>query len=336
LTDNLFRRIGWYLLPVVVLTIVGFVQASHTLELFRASAGLSASANPLVPEQPVSGVSVGLWETPAGATSRLINERLRTDAFLREVADNAGLGDALDAGLVNLGVVRTSVWASANGDSILNVNAQWDDPQVTYDLVVATVNEYQRFIADTVASDASEAESFYSSQLEHLKQERDDARNALSEFVSNLPANGTIPVVSNVELERLSSALEAAEDRVDETQAQINAAQLARAQQTTDARQSLTVIDQPQVPTAPQSTLVKRMTIVMSFLLLGIVVAVAALIVTTALDQTVASPADLLALDGVWLVATVPSLRKAFASGPSIPTATSRRRSVLRRRRRSR
>ena len=37
LTDNAFRRAGWLLLPVLLLSVLGFVQASRTLELYEST-----------------------------------------------------------------------------------------------------------------------------------------------------------------------------------------------------------------------------------------------------------------------------------------------------------
>src|SRR3954454_8442276 len=86
LSDNLFRRLGWFLLPVVIMTLFGFMQANKTLELYQSTGTLGASTNPLVPSQQISGVSANFWETPAGMQSRIINEQLRTDSFLTTVA----------------------------------------------------------------------------------------------------------------------------------------------------------------------------------------------------------------------------------------------------------
>ena len=124
------------------------------------------------PSRQISGASAQFFETPAAATSRIINERLQTDLFLTAVAENAGIGCAVESGVIDLGVIRQSVWASANGDSILSVNAQWADPQVSYNLAAAIIKQYQTFLTDTVASDATAADDFYTSQLEELNAER--------------------------------------------------------------------------------------------------------------------------------------------------------------------
>jgi uncharacterized protein involved in exopolysaccharide biosynthesis len=330
LTDNLFRRFGWYLLPVIALTAIGVVQATNILQTYRSTATLSASSNPLVPEQQISGVSSQFYETPAGSTSRIINERLRTDSFLLDVADEAGLLPAVENGLVPIGVVRSSVWASAQGDSILSVNASWGDPQTTYALANAIINAYQRFLADTVASDSAEAEAFYSTTLDALRTERVDTENALLAYVADLPplgADESYPINIQLQVDRLSSSLDAVEANIQRAEGNIETARLSRVQQQTEAGRSFVIIDAPRVPNAPESTIVERATLVLSFLLLGVVISIAALLLTTVLDRSISSAGDLLAIEGVSLVATVGSTRELVSH---------RRRRLFARRRRAR
>jgi hypothetical protein len=327
LTDNLFRRLGWWLLPIVAFTALGVVQAGKTIDLYHSSATLSAIENPLVDAPIVGGASVQWWETPAAATSRIINEQLRTDSFISAVADSAGLADAIEADLVTREIVRSSVWSSPAGDGILSVNATWADPQTSFQLVTATIDEYQNYITESVASDAAEAEEFYTEQLTTATEERDAAERELSwylnQFADDKPADEQ-PLSVQLEIERLSDRLSAAESKVAAAQAGIETAQLQVAQQTTRAGRTFSVVDQPSLPTAPMSTLMDRITTVGSYFVLGLVVAGAALLVTTVLNRSVMSAADLLAFDAVSLVATVPPIE--LARGRSKRTRLSGRR----------
>jgi hypothetical protein len=72
--------------------------------------------------------------------------------------------------------------------------------------------------------------------------------------------------------------------------------------------------------------MMKRATLIASFFLLGLVIAAGALLVTTVMDQTVSSSADLLALSGVSLVATVPPVALAFDQSRRRPFGVRRRR----------
>jgi hypothetical protein len=316
LTDNLFRRLGWYLVPVILMTLLGYMQANKTVELYRATGVLSASSNPLVPSQEISGVNSQFWESAADTTSRIINEQLRTDNFLSDVVEEAGLRPQVDAGLLDLGVVRASVWASPNGDSILSVNAEWNDPQISYALVNATIAAYQGYIAATAASDATQAEAFWAQQIDLVTRDRDEAEVALTEYLNALPPlaeDEDRPPAVQIESSRLQRRLDTLDARLDSAQARLDEATLTRVQQTSEAVRSLNVVDPPQIPTSPVSTFMKRVTLVASFMVLGGVIALAALLVTTVLDRSVSSPADLITLSGISLVATVPPVRMAGA-----------------------
>jgi hypothetical protein len=269
----------------------------------------------LLPNVELSGVAAQYWETPADALGRSINEQLSTKSFLESVAEGAGLGDAVKSGLVDLSVVRSSVWASPAGGSILRVNAQWNDPNVAYQLARSTISEFQDFVATSAASDFTEAETFWESERakrDLARQAADDELTAFVDALPDLPPGSELPFNDQMQWDRLIAKLDTLEASVAESQANIDEARLAQNQQSSQADRSLTVVDPPEMPGAPESTTMKRLMTLASFVLLGMVIGTAALLVTTVLDQTVASPADVFQVEAVSLVATVPPVR--FAS----------------------
>jgi hypothetical protein len=317
LTDNLFRRLGWFIIPVVVMTLVGFQQSRQTLNLFQTSATLSASTNPLLPEpQTVGGTSAQWWETPSDVTARIVNEQLRTDHFLTSVAESAGLGNALDSGLIDLGVVRANVGASKKGDVLFSISARWADPETALKLVEATITEYERYLVDTISTDSTAAEQYFQEQLTRVEGTRDAAEKELTDLIAGLPEaddEQTLPIPTQLEVDRLTSKIETAEGAVTATQAQLDNARIAREEKANFASRSFRVVDEPKLPGAPASTMSKSLMTVAAFFMFGVVISAAALLVTTVLDHTVASSADLLVLQGVPLVATVPQLSMSIA-----------------------
>ena len=325
LADNFFRRWWLFLIPVLVMGVLGVRQASNTLELYRTTATLSVSTNPLLPDQPVRGAEVGVWETLAGASARTINERLGTDAFVASVAERAGFGDMATAGPEPLSIVRSSVWASTSGDSLVRVNATWGDPQTAHNLVVATIDEYRLFLGDTVARAATSAEEFWTERLDQVRADRDAAEQDMLGYIAGLPAledGDDYPVTVQVEVNRLSGRLEALEAEVSSVEEQIDTAVLTRTQQTASAGESFAVIDPPRVPGAPDSTLVERAMTVLAFILMGLVISIAAIVVTTVLDRTISSPLEISAIPSVAQVVTVaaaPKRRSRSRPSPDEP-----------------
>ena len=308
LTDNAFRRLVWYSLPVLLITGIGVLQASKTLELYSSSGVLSATSNPLVPDQPIAGTSAQYWETTAAATSRTINEQLRTDRFIERVAQEAGLGDAVENGLVTLDIVRSSIYSYDDGTSLVNVGATWDSPDTAYQLVLSAIQTYQDYLAETVASDSSEAVTFYTGQLDQYRADAQVAETELVSYLDGLSSDGDPTLSESLQIQRLTDAVSAAERKVSDTEQNIEEAQLIVAQSMSEAGRSLTMIDAPQLPTSPESTLMEQAMTVISYALLGVIVAVAALLVSTVLDNSVASTSDLVG-PGIAFVATVPTLR---------------------------
>jgi hypothetical protein len=311
LADNFFRRFVWFLLPVVAMAGIGVVQANNTIALYRSGATLSTVTNPLLPEQQVGGTTARLWETPAAATSRIISEQLGTNTFIENVADQAGLMDEISAGFVDLAVVRSSIWSGTAGDSLLTVNASWGDADTAFKLVTATVDQYQRVIEEQAASQAIEAESFWSARITALEPELAAAEQALNDFVRSLePLEDGETYALDVELEseRLRGEVESLESEIRSAREQVDTAVLTRSQQATEARRSFVVVDEPEIPGAPESTLMKRAMLVLSFVFMGAVIGLAALLATTALDHSVSSTADLASIVGITQIATVPAI----------------------------
>lgn len=321
--DNLFRRIVWYLLPVVLFAIVGVVRAGLIHGDYESRATLRATSNPFVPE--TGGVTAeSSFESPATAFARVIGEQLSTDNFASTVAQSAGLGTALDADLISLDDVRLKIGASAEGASLFSVTANWTDPQTAAQLVAAAIESFSEFLKETVSSDAATAEAFYSERLQTLTAERAEAERAYQEFVTQLPplapgAEHGFDV--QIQAGRYQSALERADQRIADAQNALNDAQISRIQIESEAGQTLKVVDPPSIPFAPLSTTGERVVSVAAFMMLGAVVSALVLLLTTAADRTVNAPAELLGGHGVQLVATIGRGRGDRSMGTALGVA---------------
>ena len=312
LADNTFRRWFLFLLPIVLFAGLGVLQSTKTLEVYRSDGLLNVTSNPLVDDPVIGGAPVQFWETPSDVTSRTLDEQLQTDAFVETVAEGAGLLDAVNTGFLELDVVRASVWASSSGSSLVTVSATWADPETSLALVQATVNGYQAYIADTVATEANEAVDFYTEQLAGYEADVQAAKDALTTFADALPEledGEEMALADSLELGQLTNEVQAAELKVTTTEENIENAQLNVRASRSEAGRSLTVVDPPELPTAPESTTIDRLITIVSYTVLGIAVAVAALLVSTVLDRSIVSHRDLVSLPGVSFVAAVPVVR---------------------------
>ena len=309
LVDQFFRRWIWYVLPVVLLAIVGVRAASNVSQDFVSRGTLSASSNPLVDTPEVRGGSIGAFESPAAGITRLINEQLRSDAFVEGIADRAGLASALESGLISTAVIRQQVSANAQGENLLTVQASWSDPETAFQLVDATINNYLDLVSETVAIDSVEAIDFWTGIQSAAQQRADEAEANLRAYTQALPelAEGEQRAPEQeFELSRLNATLDEALGGVSSAQNSIDAAKLNVDQSKSQAGRQLRVIDPPQVAAAPESSAFEKLSTVALFTLLGLLISGLALVVTTLADHSVRSTAQLELASGVGSTTIVP------------------------------
>src|SRR6185436_1371863 len=89
--ESVFRRWPLFLLPLLVLIGVGVVPATRVTAQYQSVGVLNVASNPLLADvAPLGGTGAPGFETPSAATTRQINELLRTEVFVRTVAEHAG------------------------------------------------------------------------------------------------------------------------------------------------------------------------------------------------------------------------------------------------------
>ena len=313
LLDNLFRRWPLFVLPVVLMGVLGASVANGTVALYSSSATLDASENPLLGELDLRGTdTAGKRLTPAQATARFVEEQLRTDVYATSVAGASGLGPALEAGLISTGSIRRNVSAAPNGDSIMVIKATWADPLTAESLAQAAIDTYRAYIVETVANDSVAAVDFYTELQEQASEEVAAAQMTLEDYIDALPllAEGVArPIEQELTIGRLNNALDRADAKVGAAETEIESARLQLAQARSEAGQSVRVIDPPSRPFAPGSRTSTMAGIMLAFGALGLLISGTALVLTTALDRSVRFAADMSAATGSALVATVPELK---------------------------
>ena len=94
LGECFFRRWYVFLIPIVLLAVLGVMQAKDLAKSYRAVGKVNVASSTLLTDiTSVNTPSFG-YETPAGKTARDLNQRLGTDTFATEVAMNAGFSGA--------------------------------------------------------------------------------------------------------------------------------------------------------------------------------------------------------------------------------------------------
>ncbi|WP_041298099.1 hypothetical protein [Ilumatobacter coccineus] len=291
---------------------IGVVLAGRVTAPYKATGTLSASSNPLVEGQEVRGTSIDFFESPAGGTARLINERLQTDAFIERIAEAAGLTESIEAGGLLLDDIRSRVFARDIGETLLTIEATWSDPETTAVLVAVTIEQYLDFVLTTVSEDAEAAVDFYEDRLAEATAQAADAGLAYDAFVRSLPvlaADAELPLSDQLQLSRLNDRVINAQSQIDDSSAAIEASQLSVIQSRSEAGKTLVMIDPPQVPLEPESTSSTQILLLGAFFMLGVVLAAATLLLSTRLDDSVQTAGDVETATGSHVVAAVPRIK---------------------------
>lgn len=307
LLETFFSRWWLYILPVVALTGLGFYTAGSKADEYRSSAVLSADLEPLLGDfQDVARVDVLSWENAAQSASRRINEALRTDEFVRVVA--AGAGVPADSTVVTLLDVRGSLWASADGQNLLSVNARTIDPQLAQRLVQSTITTFLQTVVDDQISTGTATVEYLMDQQDQLQGDYDKATDALREFLlaNPEPSDGERSVEEELEISRLNRNVERADTRLADTLDDIRAAELLIEQATSDATQTLRVVDPPTLPTAPEAGLRAVVMTVGTFGMLGVLLMVGCVVAASLLDRSLRFAEEIRASLGIEVLAVVP------------------------------
>jgi uncharacterized protein involved in exopolysaccharide biosynthesis len=319
-----FRRWPLYLLPIVLLFGVGVMQAKKTAVSYQSVGTLNVTSNPFVSSPSSATPAFNAYETPASAMSRRINELLSTDSFMGSVATTAGLQGAIDADLLTLADVRKSVFATPGGDTVLRVVTTWGDANTAFQLADSTIKGYLAYVVATVSTTSKDAVDFYQKLVDQATKDVATAQKNLDKFVASLgvlPDGAELNPGQQLQLDGFKDKLARAQAQLDTGQTAIQAAQLDVQKAESQAGQTLTVVDEPEVPKAPASTSKQKVVTLAMFAILGLVVAAAAVILTTLLDAAVRSAADVVPT-GLVVVATVPVVRILTRRGKSKALAT--------------
>jgi uncharacterized protein involved in exopolysaccharide biosynthesis len=307
LLESFFRRWYLYLVPVVVLGLVGFLSVSSTKSKFQSTGTFNVESSTVLSN--LNGASNQTFgETPATTTTKQINATLQTDQFIKDIATRAGIDGALTSGKITPKWIRSSLTSVPNGANLVSVVATNEDPQVAQRLAQATIDAFVQSVVDAAASQSNAAVTFFGDLVTTYSANVDAAQKAINNYVAAhpAPALGQRPEDEQAELTRLNSALTQAQTTYNTAVSKRQDAELTVQQTKADVGQRLRVIDTPKVPPAPQPKLKSMVFSFATFLVLGILLTVGAVVIATVLNHTLLSGDDVKERLGVRLLAVVP------------------------------
>ena len=265
------------------------------------------------------------YEKPSVVTAREMNSLLRTAHFIGSVAEMAGVTDAIKQGTVTEDSLRQSIYATPDGDTLLQVVATTDDPKLSAKLAQATIDSFLQYVESGDVSESRAAEEFFDGQLQDYGRTLDRAESALQDYVVANPGGpqNERPLAEQIEIQRLQSAVDQAQAQYGAAEQKSQEARLATEQAETEVNQRLRTVDEAKVPKAPEPWARKGVFTAALFTMIGFLISFAAVVLATVLDRSFRSVEDVEQLLGVPVLATVPeerSTRRGRKSSKAAPT----------------
>lgn len=331
LLETYFRHRFLYLVPIVLMGALAAVFVVRAPKVYVSSGVLYVQNDSLLSTLVPIGDSGWSWNTPAQITANEIRELLQTEAFVRFAIQRTDLEARMQEGpaVVNETIwqFRRSVSVGEVGEKLVGFAAQHEDPEIAHQLATATIAAYTEWKLNSERQESQVAQAFFAEQLGPYQEALEQARAELDAYFRAHPApvRGERPEEEQFEIKRLQAVIDRAAERVKETLAKEEDARLALSKAESEATQSYTVIDAPQVATEPEASLKDVLQNAIVFLVLGVGLSAAGVVGGMLLDRSFRLPIDVHHGLDLPILAVVPTVRMGV---PQLAPASERKHSV--------
>ncbi len=316
LLETFFRRWWLYLVPFVLLCALGVVSVATAAPKYQSIGTLTVNKTDL-------GASLGTdpgfgYDTPAVATANNMNSQLKTEVFLRDVANRARLGPLVDSNVITLERIAGSISAYADGASLLKVAAVFDDPTVAQLLAQATIDAFKQSVIDVSTGDSLATADFYDGLVVTYQTDVDTARQALDDYLREKPAPsfGLVrPDDEAAQITRLNADVTAAVSKFQTAAGKAEEARLKTEVTKAEVNRRYILTDAPKLPF---SALASKKAMVMQvgvFGVIGVLLMLTAVVVAATFDHSVRFASDLRDRAGLRVLAVIPRSRELAQDG---------------------
>ncbi len=317
LLESYFRHRWLYLLPIVMMMGVAAIYY-QTLEPVYVTRGvLHVEQESLISSlNSVTQDGYSRWLTPSKLTADRLTELMNTDAFIRAMIQQTDLESEMNEGssVVEQTIkdVRNAVVARPVGNNQVVVSASHEEAQIAYQLVNAAIETQIKWQINSSINESVAAEDFFNSLIGEYYIDLEIARNDMEAFLIENPApiRGGRLGIEQLELDQLQSASVLAESRYANAIDKQENARLAKVQVESDARQRYFMIDAPQLPDEPETSLTDTVVMVMVFVALGGVLAIVGVVGGALIDRSLRFPIDVYNGLNLPVLANVPNVRE--------------------------
>ena len=287
-------------------------ESSATIWIARNSQGVLQTIDSATTDQP----TLPNFQTPANEYAEVLSQFVQTQAFLREVIDRSSLKDEFVGAhdqVAYLDDIRKRFRIQALGMNLVKVSFRAASPQVTFEMVSATLAvRDERTLRDQLGS-SSTSSAFYQKELDLAQTEAIRAQKQLDEF--NNGHAGTLTAADDYRQRTLRLASDLAQVRMQDLKNRVDRASIASALLQLTQASNVEVIDQPEIPKLPSGGLRPAAFLLGVALAGAVVLAGVVVVVGTLLQASIASEADLERLGAASLFATIPQVARGRSRG---------------------
>ncbi|MCX7859953.1 MAG: lipopolysaccharide biosynthesis protein [Chloroflexus sp.] len=323
LLESFFRRPFLSLAPFVAALALGAGYILLSPPEYLSSGKIYVEKDSLLASLTSSNSDASWWVTPAQATANELGELLATNAFVRSAIQQTKLEPLMAGGpevvWETFTFFRREVSISPLGDKLVEIRATTDDPELSYQLVVATMDTYLKWKMNTDFQESVAAQKFFEDLIAPYQAEVDQARQALIDFLSANPepVRGERPPGEQFQLDQLRSALARAEERLSAARENEESARLALVKNESLIRQTYQIIDQPEIPQKAEFSLTGFVKNMIIFVAIGLFLSASLIGGGALLDRSLRFPVDVRHGLNLPLLALVP-----LSNEPVPPVAT--------------
>jgi len=312
--ETFFRHKLLILLPMIVTPLVVMPFAFLLVRpYYETTAGVWADRPAYVPITDESSRYV----TPAQYQQARLNELLQTRTFLEDVAKRTSLAPLLDSPAGREQVViylQRAIFPLPSGNKLLGIRVRADDPDLSMEIINATLSTFRERAQNDRVAQASSAISFYEGQLKNAEDDNSKAQDAVRRYLTsnprlgaNLPAALTSPSQgsnTNIKIDVPTSALDpqlseyskrldASEREVERLRGLVEQARFDASASIDGSDSSLQIVDPPIYPSKASRQQRRFLIFPAAAVVIGGLVSALLLISLTATDRSVRSSADL-------------------------------------------
>jgi hypothetical protein len=184
-----------------------------------------------------------------------------------------------------------------------------EDPQIAQHLAQSTIDAYVQSVIDAASSQSKAAVTFFDNLVTTYQGDITNAQQALDAFVAAhpTPALGQRPEDEQAQINSLDTNLTQAQTSYNTALGKRQDAQLSTEQTKADVGQRVKLVDAPRTPLAPQGKTKTMVASFATFLGLGLLLSVGAVVLATVLNHTLLTAADVKERLGVRVLAVVPA-----------------------------